>query len=1099
MMLLKVVLFVSISVCFCDNDNRPLVTTPLGRIRGYHKTSHDGRKFAAFEGIPFAKPPVGQRRFEEPEPVDPWHGTWDARYLTSCAQTSMTQPNVTEGAEDCLHINVYVPREVPTPGEGLDVVVHVHGGAYMYGSGHVYARPDFLMDRDLIFVTFNYRLGVFGFLSTEDEVVPGNMGLKDQVMALRWVQKNIDSFGGNPNSVTLTGLSAGGSSVHFHYFSPLSEGLFQRGFSQSGAATNCWSLQEDGLAKAKLLGGSMGCPIGGTTRELVQCLKERPMEQILGKVWLFFKYQFLPFAPFAPVVEEKGPSAFLTDYPFNLLKAGKVLDVPWISSNTQHEGIFPSIFMVNDLENVNQNWKSLAPAFFDFIYTLPKTQHETASQQILEYYLGKNQKLTQGNSDQLAKMFTDRIFIIDAESATKLQAKTAKSPVYYYFFTYFGDFNQVKGVGHGDDAKYFFGNIFEPRPLSENELKMKDVMLDMLVTYAKKGTPVIKGADWRPTQGDQLTYLEIGGPEDGQMTLKTSSDLSGAKDFWNSLGLSDTESFTSMTQQLRKIMVPHFLILLFISLAQCSRPLVQTPLGAIQGHTKTSHNGRNFSAFEGVPFAKPPVGPKRFEPPEPVDPWHGTWDARHLVTCAQTHMTQPNVTAGSEDCLYVNVYVPGEVPTPGKQLDVVVHIHGGAFMYCSGHYYAKPEFLMDRDLVFVTFNYRLGVFGFLSTEDGVVPGNMGLKDQVMALRWVQNNIASFGGNPNSVTLTGVSAGGSSVHFHYFSPLSEGLFQRGFSQSGTATNCWSLQEDGLAKAKLLGGSMGCPIGGTTRELVECLKERPMEQILGKIGLFFKYQFLPFAPFAPVVEEKGPNAFLTDHPYNLLKAGKVLDVPWISSNTQHEGTFPSLSLMNDLDHIYQNWESLAPTFFEFIHTLPPSQHERVSEQILEYYLGKNQKLTQENSDKFTKMFSDRIFLIDSESATKLQAKTAKSPVYYYFFTYFGDFNQLKVVGHGDDAKYFFGSVFVPRPLTENELKMKDVMLDMLVTYAKTGTPVIKGADWRPTQGDQLTYLDIGGLEDGEIKVKTCGDLSGARDFWNSLGLMDSENFGSTKEEL
>ncbi|XP_044262620.1 venom carboxylesterase-6-like isoform X2 [Tribolium madens] len=546
-MLTKVVLFVSISVCFCVNP--PLVTTPLGKIQGYISTSHDGRKFSAFEGIPFAKPPVGTRRFEEPEPVEPWHGTWDAKYLTSCTQTSMTQPNITEGDEDCLHINVYVPREVPNPDEGLDVVVHIHGGAFMYGSGHVYARPDFLMDRDLIFVTFNYRLGVLGFLSTEDEVVPGNMGLKDQVMALKWVQNNIASFGGNPKSVTLTGLSAGGSSVHFHYFSPLSKGLFHRGFSQSGTATNCWSLQEDGLAKAKLLGGSLGCPVG-TTRELVQCLKERPSEQILSKVGMFFEYLFLPIAPFAPVVEKKGTKPFLSDFPYNLLKAGKVQDVPWISSNTAHEGIFPAIFTKNDLDNINNNWKSLAPTFFDFIYTLPKTKHESVSEKILEYYLGKNQKLTQENFDKLVKLFSDRIFLIDAESSTKLQAKSTKSPVFYYLFTYLGDLNQMKVVGHGDDGKYFFGSIFVPRPLTENELKMKDIMLDMLVSYAKTGTPVMKGAEWRPTQGDQLTYLDIGGFEDGEIKVKTSGDLTGARDFWNSLELTDTENFGTTKDEL---------------------------------------------------------------------------------------------------------------------------------------------------------------------------------------------------------------------------------------------------------------------------------------------------------------------------------------------------------------------------------------------------------------------------------------------------------------------------------------------------------------------------------------------------------------------
>jgi bile salt-stimulated lipase len=155
---------------------------------------------------------------------------------------------------------VFVPRENPNSQDKLDVVVHVHGGAYMYGSGLMYSRPEVLMDRDIVFVTFNYRLGILGFLSTEDDVVPGNNGLKDQVMALRWVQNHIANFGGNPDSVTLTGLSAGGSSVHFHYFSEMSKGLFHRGFSQSGAVLNSFSLQEDALKKAQRLASAVGCP-----------------------------------------------------------------------------------------------------------------------------------------------------------------------------------------------------------------------------------------------------------------------------------------------------------------------------------------------------------------------------------------------------------------------------------------------------------------------------------------------------------------------------------------------------------------------------------------------------------------------------------------------------------------------------------------------------------------------------------------------------------------------------------------------------------------------------------------------------------------------
>jgi bile salt-stimulated lipase len=379
------------------------------------------------------------------------------------------------------------------------------------------------------------------------------------------------------------------------------------------------------------------------------------------------------------------------------------------------------------------------------------------------------------------------------------------------------------------------------------------------------------------------------------------------------------------------------------------------------------------------------------------------------------------------------VYVPRENFNPQEKLEVVVHIHGGGYMIGSGLMYCRPELLMDRDVVFVTFNYRLGIFGFLSTEDDVVPGNNGLKDQVMALRWVQNHIASFGGNPDSVTLTGLSAGGSSVHFHYFSEMSKDLFHRGFSQSGVALNAFSLQEASLKRAQRLAEAVGCP-STPSRALVDCLKQKHHKQILKTVPLFFGYLIFPIAPFAPVVE-KGSKPFLNEHPYSLLTKGNIYDVPWIASNTQHESSVMVSFVENDLDNLSTNWDSLAPIVLDFSDTLAPSLRKDAAQKIRQFYLGKDQNGFDQDKDKLLKMFSDRTFLVDAEISVRMQARASSSPVYYYYFSYPGDNNEAKIVNHGDDAKYFFTPVLSPGPLTANELKMTNVLLDMLVSYAKT----------------------------------------------------------------
>ncbi|KAF2889533.1 hypothetical protein ILUMI_16640, partial [Ignelater luminosus] len=160
----------------------------------------------------------------DPEPIEPWSDTVIANKTYVCMQYTLSQPiRDVVGTEDCLYVNVYVPRDTITGKEDLDVVIHIHGGGYTVGDPKSFAAADYMVDREIVFVSITYRVGVLGFLSTQDSVQPGNAGLKDQVLAMKWVKNNIKSFGGNPNSITLTGASAGGGAVHLHYLSPLSK------------------------------------------------------------------------------------------------------------------------------------------------------------------------------------------------------------------------------------------------------------------------------------------------------------------------------------------------------------------------------------------------------------------------------------------------------------------------------------------------------------------------------------------------------------------------------------------------------------------------------------------------------------------------------------------------------------------------------------------------------------------------------------------------------------------------------------------------------------------------------------------------------------
>lgn len=175
---------------------------------------------------------------QAPQPVIPWSGIRKAiKHGPVCPQVDIFHNKFIPGEEDCLFLNVYSPDL--TPKEPLPVMVLIHGGGYKTGSGNVnHYGPDFLVQHGVIVVTLNYRLEALGFLCLDNEDVPGNAGLKDQVAVLRWVQKNIVNFVGDPNNVTVFGESAGSASIGYHLVSPMSKGLFKRAIFMSGTPFN---------------------------------------------------------------------------------------------------------------------------------------------------------------------------------------------------------------------------------------------------------------------------------------------------------------------------------------------------------------------------------------------------------------------------------------------------------------------------------------------------------------------------------------------------------------------------------------------------------------------------------------------------------------------------------------------------------------------------------------------------------------------------------------------------------------------------------------------------------------------------------------------
>ncbi|KFV67829.1 Fatty acyl-CoA hydrolase precursor, medium chain, partial [Dryobates pubescens] len=351
-----------------------------------------------------------------------------------------------------------------------------------------------------------------------------------------------------------------------------------------------------------------------------------------------------------------------------------------------------------------------------------------------------------------------------------------------------------------------------------------------------------------------------------------------------------------------------------------AEPEVTITHGRLKGiQTNVKGTERRVNAFLGIPFAKAPVGSLRFSSPEPPEPWSGLRDATSypplcpqdpsLMKTAETNFKEKHLPfRTSEDCLYLNVYSPAAA-NKGK-LPVMVWIHGGNFIFGGAARYDGSALSAYENVVVVIIQYRLGLLGFFNTGDEHARGNWAFLDQVAALRWIQENIEHFGGDPGSVTLFGVSAGACSVFAHVLSPLSKGLFHKAISESGLIVH--SDKHFISTDLKKVASVFKCE-SSSSLSLLNCLRKQEAEELLLKskvvansVGFlfpfFFSSQNVPSELLPVVVDE---YIGTTDDPAELRD--RFLDLLGDAALV-----LPSIRVLN------YHRESGAPAyFFEFQH--------------------------------------------------------------------------------------------------------------------------------------------------------------------------------------
>lgn len=497
-------------------------------------------------------------------------------------------------------------------------------------------------------------------------------------------------------------------------------------------------------------------------------------------------------------------------------------------------------------------------------------------------------------------------------------------------------------------------------------------------------------------------------------------------------------------------------------------PLVQTAQGLLRGSFLTTYTGTRFYSFRRVRFAEPPTGENRFKPPVPVKQWQGEYDATEDgPICPQPF--GDSIGPISEDCLFLNVYTK---KLTGKQ-PVIVFFHPGGYLQWTGRSTLfGPQYIMNKDIVLVTTNYRLGALGFLSTEDRILRGNYGMKDQVAALRWVKQNIAKFGGDPDNVTIMGCSAGAASVELHMLSPMSRGLFHKAIAMSGAATGGVSVNQNPMYLAQELTKLMGCGETKTSQQVYNCVKSADGQLMANRSDGIRLWKDSPAVLFAPVVEGDygdGEERFLTDKPIELLKRGEVNSVPLMSGTTADEIAFYAYYLDDSrIQEFNENFNQLAPKLLLYERDGPTSL--KITQELKKFYLN-NQPISNATRKGLSEVFADAHIIFPQTQSAKLFAEKSTQPVYMYLFSYVGRYSFSYYPGtttpigaaHVDDLMYimYISQYFSQYNTTDPEVNIINTLTSTWTEFARTGVPALPETNtkWSPMSSQNLQYLDIG----------------------------------------
>ncbi|XP_046975721.1 cholinesterase 1-like [Vanessa cardui] len=497
------------SVLCADPESR-LVQLDQGPVRGY-KDVNEG--VFVFNGIPYATAPTGRDRFKAPLQPPTWSEPFEAvEKNIKCIQVNYMNGSRNDFRENCLIVNIYVPEKTDRK---LPVVVYVHGGAYTIGWGNMMQPIHLVKSNKVIAVTFNYRLGALGFLCLGTKDVPGNAGMKDQVALLRWVNKNIAKFGGNPDEVTIAGCSAGSSSVDLLMLSKMAQGLFKRVIPESGANTAAFSIQSDPIENAKEYAKLLHFENVEDFNALEEFYKTVSMGEINSPNIMRRKDSIFLMSPC--VERDVGQERFLDDNPVQILKTGNYNKFPMLYGFVEMEGLFRMPVFDTWKDQMNAKFSDFLPHDLKFPN---ESEKEQVANKIKQFYFG-NKDVGDETVLGYINYFTDVMFAYPTLRSVKMHVDNGNNQIYLYEYSFVDNdtpiipHTNIRGANHCAQAQAVFDGISTEKDenlISSDYKKVKAVLRELWLNFMTTGQPVpadSKLPAWQPVGSDWSPHMSI--------------------------------------------------------------------------------------------------------------------------------------------------------------------------------------------------------------------------------------------------------------------------------------------------------------------------------------------------------------------------------------------------------------------------------------------------------------------------------------------------------------------------------------------------------------------------------------------------------------